>query len=392
MIPHKNTQERYNLPAKVTYCTKCTISNQRPRITFDAQGVCSACNYAHYKHTEIDWSKRQEELLALLDRHRSKDGSYDVIVPASGGKDSALVAHKLKYEYGMTPLTVTWAPHLCTEIGLKNFHNMMHVGGLDNVCVTPNGIVHRKLTKIAFDILGDPFQPFIYGQMNLPLQMSVRYGIPLIMYGENGEVEYGGDMKNAHSPTRNYKGDQNKHYFSNLPPEDLVRYGIDGKEILPYLRPDDSKLDALGLEIHFFGYYRKWIPQENFYYASEHTGFHPNPDRNEGTYSKYASLDDKLDGFHYYLAYIKFGIGRATSDSAHEIRDGHISREEGVALVGKFDGEFPKKHYQTFLEYCGITDEYFKEVIDSWRSPHLWKHENGEWLLRHKVDGSGLDD
>ena len=212
------------------------------------------------------------------------------------------------------------------------------------------------------------------------------------MYGENGEVEYGGDMKNAFRPTRDYKADHKKHYFSGLAPEDIVRYGISEKELVPYMAPSPEELDALGTEIHFFSYYNKWVPKENYYYCSEHTGFKANPLRSEGTYSKYASLDDKLDGIHYYLSYIKFGIGRATSDSAHEIRDGHLTREEGVRLVQKYDGEFPQKYFKEFLEYCNITEEYFWEVINSWRSPHLWSRVDGEWKLRHRISGDGLDD
>jgi hypothetical protein len=145
-------------------------------------------------------------------------------------------------------------------------------------------------------------------------------------------------------------------------------------------------------EIHFYGYYKQWIPQVNYYNCVENTGFSANPVRSEGTYSKYASLDDQLDGFHYYLSYIKFGLGRATSDSSHEIRDGHITREEAQALVKKFDGEFPEKYFNTFLEYCSITEDFFWEVVDSWRSPHLWAKVNGEWKLRHTVNGDGVDD
>jgi hypothetical protein len=205
------------------------------------------------------------------------------------------------------------------------------------------------------------------------------------MYGENGEVEYGGDMKNAYIPTRDYRGDPKKTYFSNLLPEEFTKYGIDQKDLWPYLPPKNRLLDDLKAEIHFYSYYKKWIPQENFYYCVENTGFKPNPIRSEGTYSKYASLDDQLDGFHYYLAYIKFGLGRATSDAAHEIRDGHLTREEGVQLVNKFDGEFPEKHFQTFLDYCDIDKEYFDKVIDSWRSPHIWKkNDKDEWELIHK--------
>ena len=313
-------------------------------------------------------------------------------MPSSGGKDSSRVAHELKYKYGMNVLTITWAPHLYTDVGFKNFQSMIHKGGLDNVLGTPNGIIHRKLTKLSFEILGDPFQPFIYGQTNFPLQIAVKYKIPLLMYGENGEVEYGGDMKNAFKPTRDYRVDHKPHYFSGIAPEDLVHYGINEKDLLPYLSPPVEELDKIGTEIHFYSYYKKWIPQENYYYSSEHTGFSANPVRNEGTYSKYASLDDRIDGIHYYLSFIKFGIGRATSDSAHEIRDGHLTREEGVELVRKFDGEFPKRHFKDFLEYCDINEEYFWEVIDSWRSPHLWVKGDGVWKLRHTIAGEGVDD
>ena len=116
----------------------------------------------------------------------------------------------------------------------------------------------------------------------------------------------------------------------------------------------------------------------------KNTGFKPRSSRNEGTYSKYASFDDQIDGFHYYLAFIKFGIARATADTAHEIRDGHITREEGINLVKRFDGEFPNEYFDVFLKYCDISADYFHEIIDSWRSPHLWKKVDGKWHLKHQ--------
>lgn len=385
MIKSKDTQKLYNLPSEVKFCKTCTVSNQRPRITFNDQGVCSACQFAKTKKTEIDWKLRDKELKELCNKYRKNDGSHDVIVPSSGGKDSSFVAFQLKYKYGMNPLTVTWAPHIWTKDGFENFENHIHVGGFDNVLGTPNGKIHRKLTKISFEVLGDPFQPFIYGQANYPMQIAVKNNISLIMYGENGEVEYGGDMKNAFTPNRDYRRDHKKHYFSGLNPEDLTSYGINEKDISAYMSPKLEDLDRLKLNIHFFGYYKKWLPQDLYYHAVENTGFKPRFERNEGTYSKYASFDDKIDGFHYYLAYIKFGLGRATSDSAHEIRDGHITREEGKSLVKRFDGEFPSLHFKTFLEYCDINEEHYHEIIDSWRSPHLWEKSFGKWRLKHAV-------
>ena len=161
-----------------------------------------------------------------------------------------------------------------------------------------------------------------------------------------------------------------------------------------YKTPPYEKLHKLNPEMHWFSYYKKWVPQENYYYSSEHVGFKANPARTEGTYSKYASIDDKTDGFHFFLAFIKFGIGRTTSDAAHEIRDKHLTRTEGMALVKRYDGEFPQKYYHGFLDYLGITDKEFWEVINFYReySPHLWKKVNGEWKLRHTVNKDGVDD
>jgi len=380
----RDVARMYNLPAQVKFCRKCTVSNQRPRITFDEHGVCSACNYAEYKRAKVDWAERERELVELCNRHRRNDGSYDVIVPCSGGKDGGFVAHQLKYKYGMNPLTVTWSPLLKTDIGRRNLDAFIH-SGFDNLFGQPNGKTARLLTKLSVLHVGDPFQPFIYGQTNFPLRVAVEYGIPLIMYGENGEVEYGGDMKNAFIPTRQIQ-DHDKHYFSGMPPEFWTEHGVSEKDLYSFKAPKYDQAMSNKTEIHFLGYYKFWDPQENFYYCTENTGFTPNTERSEGTYSKYASLDDRIDGFHYYLGFIKFGIGRTTSDAAHEIRDGKITREEGMALVKRYDGEFPKKYYQEFLDYCGITDAQFQEVVDSWRADHLWQRDNGgEWKLRHAV-------
>lgn len=379
----QDVQGRYGLPKEIKFCTNCTISNQRPRITFDENGVCSACNYGVYKREKVDWEEREKELVELCNKYRKDNGDFDVIVPCSGGKDGTFVAHQLKYKYGMNPLCVTWSPLKATQIGRENLDNFI-ASGFDHVMGTPNPVATRKLTELSFKHIGDPFQPFIYGQTNYPLHVSVKYNIPLIIYGENGEVEYGGDMKNAFRPDREIK-DHDKHYFSGLPPQFWEDHGVSHKEIKPFMAPEYSEIVKNKTSIHFFGYYKYWDPQENFYYATENAGFFPNPERNEGTYSKYASLDDRFDGYHYYLGYIKFGIGRTTSDTAHEIRDGKITREEGCALVKKYDGEFPQKYFKEFLDFCSISEQDFHDVIDSWRSDHIWKKENGSWALQRGV-------
>lgn len=381
-------------PKEVIYCKKCVVSNQRPRIIIDDEGVCSPCRFAHEKYHTIDWKQREKELETMLERHRRKDGTWDCIVSASGGKDSSYVAHQLKHKYGMHPLTVTWAPFRYTDIGWKNFVSFVD-SGFNNLMAFQNGKLHRKLARIAFEELGDAWQPFTYGQIFYSMHIALRLGIKLIFFGENGEAEYGGSNKNnyrSHHPAE----DWGLLYFKGCSVDNLLDYGvkhknyvikedIDSSDLSFYRPPNPDELKKAGIQVHWYSYYHRWIPQENFYYATEHTGFVANPERSEGTYSKYASLDDRLDGFHYYLAFIKFGIGRATSDAAHEVRDGHITRDEAVALVHRYDGEFPSKYFQEFLEYLDITEEHFWSVIDSFRPPHLWGKVNGVWKLKHRV-------
>ncbi len=390
----------WGLPEKVIFCKKCVVSNQRPgtvpefnnksskenstkksTIGFE-DGICAACRYHEYKYDVVDWDSREKELLILLDKHRSKDGSYDVVVPGSGGKDSAYVSHILKNKYGMNPLTVTWAPHSYTEIGWKNFISWIE-SGHDNFLITPDRSVHKKLTSIAFKNLLHPFQPFIIGQKYIGPRIAKDYGINLVFYGEN-QAEGGSnlDWDQKTMPRNFFTGNSEELRIGGLNIKELSDHGISEYDLNLYKPLKNISSD---LEVHFMSYYRKWIPQENYYYAVENCGFKDNSIRSEGTYSTYASLDDKIDGFHYYTTYIKYGIGRATYDAASEIRNKHITREEGVSLVKKFDGEFPKRHYEHFLDYINIDENQFKEIIDKARSDHIWDKVDGEWQLKHKV-------
>lgn len=389
------------LPKSVIFCQRCVVSNQRPRTVIDKEGVCSACQYAWEKEHVIDWSKRERELSQLLDRHRSKDGSFDVVVPGSGGKDSGFTAHLLKTKYGMHPLAVTWAPFIYTDIGWKNFNNFVDSGFTVLSCF-PNGVLHRKLARVAFELKGDAWEPFAFGQKTYAFHIALKFNIPLIFYGENGEVEYGGSMQNANKPFEPVE-DWEKLYFKGAGVNKLIESGVEmgifnqeeanDKTFELYQALPLDQIEKLGIQMHWLSYYTKWIPQENFYYAQKHTGFVANDDgRSEGTYSKYASLDDKLDGFHWYLGYIKFGLGRASRDAMMEVRSGHITREEAVSLVQRYDGEFPQKYFKDFLEYLNITEDHFWQIVDAYRPPHLWKKIGGEWKLRHTAWGGGVDD
>lgn len=417
---NKNPETFYGLPEKVAFCKRCVISNQRPNssveykhtkdskkvtIHFDEDGVCDACRFAERKHQIIDWTEREKQLHELCEKHRKQDGSYDCIVPGSGGKDSFYAAHILKTKYNMHPLTVTWAPHVYTEWGWKNFQSWLHAG-FDNYLMTPNGRVHRLLTRLSTELLFHPFQGFIFGQKALAPKMSLLFNIPLVFYGEN-EAEYGNPIGDTETAKRDWSyftaDDQSKIFFGGVSIKDLkLKFGVDQNDLQPYLPPDPERIFEKKVEVHYLGYYLKWHPQSCYYYAVEHGGFQASPERTPGTYSKYNSIDDRIDDLHYYTTGIKFGIGRASYDAAQEIRSKDINRDEGVSLVKRFDNEFPERFADELFRYLSLPErefpeaskmfekplmdrEYFKLLTDQFRSPHLWYHEDNEWRLRHAV-------
>ena len=393
----------YGLPNDVKFCKRCVISNQRPNSTvefkhtskskkvtilIDDEGLCDACKTADTKN-QIDWGKREEELLRLLDKYRRNDGQYDCLVPGSGGKDSVMQAHLLKYKYGMNPLTITWPPILYTDYGYQNWKNWIDIGGFDNISFTRNGDVMKKLTKLSIENLFHPFQTFILGQKNLGPKLAAKFNIPLVFYGEN-EAEYGNPLADNLTSLR----DKSYHTFNNLDEVYLggvslrelrEKHQIETKDVISFLPAPYEEIKNNDVQVHYLGYYMKWTPQEAYYYAVENTNFKARPFRTQGTYSKYNSIDDKIDDLHYYTTYIKFGIGRATYDASQEIRNNHITREEGVQLVNRFDGEFPDKYFSEIMEYLSIKEEDFHQLTDKFKSPHLWMKDNGEWKLRHKL-------
>jgi N-acetyl sugar amidotransferase len=401
----------YGLPKEVKFCKKCLMSNQRPASTiefkhtkdskkvtmnFDKDGVCDACR-ANEQKVSIDWKDREEKLVQLLDKYRKNDGSYDCLIPGSGGKDSAYQAHVLKYKYGMNPLTVTWPPILYTDYGYKNFKNWIDIGGFDNISFNRNGKVMKLLTKLSIENLYHPFQTFILGQKILGPKIAAKYGINLVFYGEN-EAEYGNPIADNTSSLRDksfYSFDNiNDIYLGGVSVAELrEKYDVRLSDLMSFFPATSEELGKSDIQVHYLGYYLKWTPQEVYYFAVENTGFQARPFRTQGTYSKYNSIDDKIDDLHYYTTFIKFGIGRTTYDASQEIRNHHITREEGVALAKKFDGEFPDRYFNEVMEYLDIDPNYFRnELCDKFRSPHLWNKINGEWKLRHTVFGGGTDD
>jgi N-acetyl sugar amidotransferase len=405
-----NDTGMYGLPTRVVFCSRCVMSNQRPasvpeyRHTLDARkptlridedGVCDACRHAEIKQ-RIDWAGREAALVELLARHRRQDGLYDCVVPGSGGKDSAFAAHVLKYKYGMHPLTVTWPPMLYTDYGYQNYLSWLQVGGFDNITMRPNGRVMKTLTRLSIENLLHPFQTFILGQKSIAAKIAADVGVPLVFYGEN-EAEYGNPIADSETSLRDRAfhalDDPEGTYLAGVSLAELLsEHALELVDLKPFLPAEAERVDRSGIEVHYLGYYLKWTPQEVYYYAVENTGFKARPYRTQGTYSKYNSIDDKIDDLHYYTTYAKFGIGRATYDSSQEIRNGHLTREEGLALVKRFDGEFPDRYFDEVMTFLEIDPTAFHHLVDRFRPPHLWAQVDGTWRLRHTANRAGVDD
>jgi len=399
------------LPLEIKYCNLCNLSNQQPTTTneyfhtkdiflttvaFDSHGICAACNFNKKKWDQtIDWKEREKELVELCDQHRRSDGKYDCIIGGSGGKDSVFQSYTLKYKYKMNPLTVTWSPHLYTEVGWNNFQNWISLGGFDNYLHTPNGKVHRLLTREATKNLLHPFQPFIIGQKTFVVKMAALFNIPLIFYGES-PGEYG---RNVSHLIKEFGGkinsNQKGYELDPLLGKDFKDVYLGGKKVQEYLDEgvrlsDLQSYEPIKLEIveknkikfYFLGYFLKWVPQENYYFAVEKINFTPNNERTEGTYSKYNSIDDKIDGFFYYTRFIKFGVGRAMMDSAQEIRNDHLTKKEGLALIEKYDGEYPSRYEKEFYDYISMNKDEFLELCDKFRPKHIWKKKSNRWELK----------
>jgi N-acetyl sugar amidotransferase len=287
----------------------------------------------------------------------------------------------------MHPLLVTWAPHIYTQYGARNLERWQNIA--DHILVTPRRDTHRLLTRLSVENLFHPFQPFIIGQKSIAAKIAIQYKIPLVFYGES-EAEYGDPMDRTATALRSseYHAYAKDIHLGGVHIDELrSKYKLQDCDLAAYMPVSPEDADQEALEVRYLGYYLPWHPQSCYYYAVEHGGFEAAPERTPGTYSKYNSIDDKLDDFHYWTTFQKFGIGRATYDAAQEIRSGDITREEGVALVRKYDGEWPARFAKEVNEYLSVpgfppmTDARWWALARKFRSPHLWDGDR----LRHVV-------
>jgi N-acetyl sugar amidotransferase len=390
-----NYNTKYGLPKRVEHCSNCLMTNQEPysineskhkkkkikkgHLIIDKNGMCQACNYNYQKINNIDWFKREKKLQKLLDKYRKDNGEYDCIVPGSGGKDSSYQAHVLKYKYGMNPLTITYSPILQTDIGKKNFDNWINVGGFDNLLYTPNGKVLSKLSRIAFINLLHPMQPFKFGIKSFAAKVACKFNINLIFYGEPYS-EYGNSKDFEPFYSTEWFINDKEPFFGGLPLKKVLKIsGLSKQDINPFLSLKSKETKNKNIKAFFLGWYLKWDPQEIYYYSTEKNGFNLDEYRTDSTYGRYSGIDDKFESLHFYCRYIKFGIGRSRLDASQEIRNNHITRENGINLVKKFDHEIPERYLNDCLKFMNISRKDAIKIIDKARPNHIWKKKKNIW-------------
>ncbi len=355
-------------------CTKCIMPNTKPDLSFDEEGVCDACRSMEKKDADIDWEARAKEFGELLEKHKSKDGSnYDCIIPVSGGKDSTYQAYIIKKVYGLDPLCVTWAPAMKTELGKRNLEVLQELG-VDHIMFTPNPVVYRKIFKEALVRLGDPCWACHLGMFTYPFRVAVQYKVPLVVYGENPQLEYGGPeaARDTHIMDKRWL-----HEFGGLMANRIEAMASDEvslRDLKSVCYPTQEELDEVGVIGIFLGTYFPWNAMSQVETIKKH-GFLVKEDGPvEGCYHNYENLDCKLNVVHTYLKYLKFGFGKATDHLCLDIRHGRITREAALEAMEQFDGTKPNKDLKEICKYFDISEEEFWKITESFRG-YFWDHD-----------------
>jgi N-acetyl sugar amidotransferase len=359
------------------WCSNCLAMSTRPRLQFDEQGKCSACQWAEQKK-EMDWSKRLNQLEALLDRYRRSDGRFDVVVPVSGGKDGSYVAYNLKHKFGMNPLCVTVTPPLALPVGEENLRNFVQ-SGFNHITVNVHVEVLRKLNRYGLIDKGSPYFGWLNAIRSVPMHIAVGFGVGLIFYGEDGEVEYGGSTETRENPILDVEyvkrvllEDGHERILSGL--DDVVSSDI---ELFKF--PSDQDLKRSPIQQTTWSYFENWDPYRNYLLAKEYCGLRESNESSSGTFTNFSQTDQDLYALHTYLMYLKFGFGRANQDASIEIRRGAMDRDQALNLVRLFDGNFPEESLSIYLEYYQMTHEEFDKNLDKWANKNLFQKVDGRW-------------
>ena len=371
------------------YCKKCIYPTTRPEQVF-TDGVCDACRSADSKHNEIDWLKRGEEFESILSKYRGDGSDYDCIIPVSGGKDSCYQAITMRDKYGMTPLCVTHTPCELTEVGLKNL-NFLRDQGFDLIQVSSNRKTYKELVRIGFFKLGDCCWPEHIGIFTAPVRIAVNYKIPLLIWGENSQFEYGGPATHKEN---NFLDRNWLEQFQMLGHRisDVVHDGIELNDVKVLTYPENEEINSVGVTGLFLGYFEKWDSKRNVDLCCS-LGWSPDPAGPiEGAYNNIENLDCKwIGGLHDYMKYLKYGYGRATDQLCIEIRAGRMTRAEGIeALQNSTEGEVPMKYVPDFLEYLNVSLKEFNINLDKFTNKMIFERDAETGALLKDGDGNLL--
>lgn len=365
------------------YCTRCVMPDTKPDLHLDEEGVCNACR-SYEKRPQIDWESRKRELESILERYRNRQGgNWDCIVPVSGGKDSTFQVVQM-LRLGMNPLCVTATTCDLTEIGRKNIENIKHLG-VDYVEMSPNPRVRAKLNRIGLMQVGDISWPEHVGIFTIPVRAAVQFNVPLIIWGENSQNEYGGPAAAAENNTLNRRWLEEFGGLLGLRVSDLVGMeGIEQKHLIPYSYPTDEELAKVGVTGIFLGHYLPWDGLSNFLIAQSY-GFSTPSNVTLGSMVNYENLDNYQVAIHEYFKYLKFGFGRATDHACLHIRRGRITREMAVEIVKRLDGLFPweylGKPLADTLEPLDLSVDDFIGICDQFTNKKIFlRNQNGSLL------------
>jgi N-acetyl sugar amidotransferase len=368
------------------YCIRCVMPDTKPDLSFDEKGVCNACrNYEN--RPSINWEARKNELLELVTRYKSIDGSnWDCIIPVSGGKDSTFQVIKM-LELGLNPLCVTAMTCHLSDIGRRNIQNIKNLG-LDYVEFSPNPVVRRKLNRIGLKQVGDISWPEHVGIFTIPVRAAVQYGVRLIVWGENSQNEYGGPAADVENNVLTRRWLEEFGGLLGLRVTDLIGMeAIEKKDLIPYSYPSDEELKRVGVTGIFLGYYMPWDGYSNALLAQAH-GFETLPTTVEGSIVNYENLDNYQTGIHDYFKYLKFGFGRATDIACLHLRRGRITREEAKVIVAKHDGKFPwtylGKPVKEILDPLDMTVDEFIAICDRFTNKKLFQTDSRGNLVKDK--------
>ncbi len=369
------------------YCAQCLYPDTKPDLSFDAHGVCDACRSWETKHEGIDWHTRRQEFEELLERYRSKDAShYDCLIPVSGGKDSHYQVHVIKHVYRLKPLCVCWHPCERTEIGKRNIENLRNLG-VDVLEIQPNPDVYHTLMREGLTRVGDMEWPEHVGIFTSPVQVAVRCQIPLLIWGENTQMEHGGPQAAKEKRVQDRRWVEEFGGLLGLRVEDFIGFeGLTKQDLRPWTYPTEEEIRRVGVVGVYLGSYFKWDATAQMDVVRK-LGFQELDEFVEGTCTTYDKVDCKFMALHDYLKWLKFGFGRTTDQVGHEIRSHRMTRAEGLRLVKQYEGKVPRKYLPDFLRTVKMTEEELFKVLERFTNKALFVCDANGRLVRD-ADGN----